>query len=209
MKKTLVLLLSALLALSVFTACGGGSAAPAADTSTPAAQSEQFQTIGDVMDYEENRQFACYDGLFVYVFEKDGVFYRVRAKLDEASQKALDEADVMDEDYDEQVKAAVSGLSIDVQENLSEQIPSQAELDAMAGKTGQELLEEGYVINGYDLESMKFWMDKGPFSYEVYFDYEGEPMENTEDFDEAEAVAPLSVKSVTFDNLSSDATTVE
>jgi hypothetical protein len=84
-------------------------------------------------------------------------------------------------------------------ENLSEQIPPQTELDKLIGKTGKELLDDGWMTSGcYDLEDMVFNMDKGMFSYNVSFESNGVKPDNTDDFIDREAIQPLIVKSISY-----------
>ena len=93
-------------------------------------------------------------------------------------------------------------------ENLSEQILTQDQLDQLKGKTGQELLRDGWTCSGsFNLESKEFFLNYGPFLYSVTFD--GEITEkNAEDFDDEAGIRELTVKSVQFSELG-DATTIE
>ena len=94
-------------------------------------------------------------------------------------------------------------------ENLSAQIPSQETLDALIGKTGEELLNdgwtcEGWTFEGQNLNELVFHLNHGPFAYDVTFDgTEDLP----EDFDEAN-LNPLTVASITCSGIG-DATAIE
>ena len=81
-------------------------------------------------------------------------------------------------------------------EDLTGQKLTQEEMDALAGKTGRELMEAGWYTNGYNLEDMEFWMGYGPFEYTVAFN-EKVAEENWDTFEE-EDIADMTVKSVTF-----------
>jgi hypothetical protein len=47
---------------------------------------------------------------------------------------------------------------------------------------------------------MEFWLYKGPFAYTVVFESD-QKYENTDDFDLWAAIAPLTIKSVTYNGL--------
>ena len=110
----------------------------------PAADPAQFKTIGDVLEYESPSS-CCYEDLYIHIFEKDGVFYRVDADItEEISQKVFD-IDYFDPDKDQKTRDLLGDLPIRRTFVLSEALLSQAELDALAGKTGQDLLDMGFV----------------------------------------------------------------
>ena len=207
MKKTIAVLLACLMAMSLLTGCGAGTAPAAASAAsgTSEAETPSFQTIGDVLSYEENRQYAYDENYYVYVFEKDGTCYRAVAELTAEVSEALNGLDILNENHDEKMAEIVSPLEISRLENLTEQMPSQEELDALVGKTGQELLDDGWTSGGYNLDEGEFWLNKGAYAYTVTFN---ETVEQTEDFDEYEAIGPLTVKSVVCTGIG-DATNLE
>ena len=94
-----------------------------------------------------------------------------------ASEKTMDALFALEwdaPDRDKQERELLGPIVIDKIENLSEQIPPQSELDKLIGKTGKELLADGWMTSGcYDLEEMVFGMDKGMFSYDVSFESNG------------------------------------
>ena len=93
-------------------------------------------------------------------------------------------------------------------ENLSEQIIDQKDLDKLVGKTGKELVEEGWKYNGsYDLGNMNVEMENGPFQYTVTFDGEVDE-KDYEDYDVEKGTANMKVTKVKF-NTVGDATSVE
>ena len=106
-----------------------------------------------------------------------------------------------DEDKDQKVRDLVSPLEVARLENLTEQIPSQEELDKLVGKTGQDLFDDGWDYYYYNLDEMEAGLNHGPFAYIVKFAYEGEPMVNSDDFDFYEAFKDLPVTSVTYDGI--------
>ena len=77
----------------------------------------------------------------------------------------------------------------------------QEELDKNVGKTGQELFDDGWTYWYYNLEDMEAGLYYKDFAYTVRFEYDGEPMVNSDDFDFYEEFKDLKVSSVTFDGL--------
>ena len=212
MKNTIALLLSLALILGL-TACGGSaapsaSAAPEAEnaesasaaqeTQAPeAADNAEFHTMADVFAYDSDN-YASGGDYYIYVFEKDGIIYRATAKFPPDVSEKVAAIDIFDEQYDAKVREAVAPLEIEKLDNLSEMIPPQEELDALVGKTGQDLLDDGWTIWSYQLDIMEFGLHHGPFAFTVVFDGE---LEMTDDFDEYAAIAPLTIKSVTYDGI--------
>ena len=212
MKNTIALLLSLALILGL-TACGGSaapsaSAAPEAEnaesasaaqeTQAPeAADNAEFHTMADVFAYDSDN-YASGDDYYIYVFEKDGIIYRATAKFPPDVSEKVAAIDIFDEQYDAKVREAVAPLEIEKLDNLTEMIPPQEELDALVGKTGQDLLDDGWTIWSYQLDIMEFGLHHGPFAFTVVFDGE---LEMTDSFDEYAAIAPLTIKSVTYDGI--------
>jgi hypothetical protein len=212
MKNTIALLLSLALILGL-TACGGSAASSASaaqetenaesvsvaqEAQAPeAADSPEFRTMGDVFAYDSDN-YASGDDYYIYVFEKDGIIYRATAKFPPDVSEKVAAIDIFDEQYDAKVREAVAPLEIEKLDNLTEMIPPQEELDALVGKTGQDLLDDGWTIWSYQLDIMEFGLHHGPFAFTVVFDGE---LEMTDDFDEYAAIAPLTIKSVTYDGI--------
>lgn len=205
MKRLVSLVLAVLMVMALLTACS------APDSSTGTFDPSQLKTMKDVFAASggESNQEGFTETDYVYVMEVDGVYYRAVAKLPKDVSEKIWEIEFDDAKRDKKVKDLVSPLEVISVENLSEQIPPQEELDKLIGKTGQELFDDGWGDNWYyDLEDMTAGLNHGPFGYNVKFEYDGEPMENTDDFDFYEAFKDLKVASVTYEGLG-DATNLE
>ncbi|MBR4979791.1 MAG: hypothetical protein IKX77_04495 [Clostridia bacterium] len=167
---------------------------------------KSLKTIEDAVnanDYEY-WQSTAYEEYYVYVFGVDGKYYRVQAPMPKETFDAIMELDYEEEGYDDRFDELVFPLEIEIYENLSDKIPPQSELDKLVGKTGSELLDEGWYCEGYYLDDNMFYMNKDPFAYIIYFDGVFETLEK----DEYEALGAMTVKSVEFYGLG-DASYVE
>ena len=166
--KNTVLVLAAVLTLGLLAGCGNTQPAEeetsgSAETEGAGVDLESIKTLGDAFtlegkdEYSEQR--ASYGGKYVYAFAVDGVAYRVIADLPDDIFDQILELD-FDEDYDKKEQALVKDLEVTTAENLTEQILSQEELDALVGKTGQELFDAGWRSGMfYNTETMEVWLE--------------------------------------------------
>ena len=211
MKKGFVFVLSLLIVLTLFAACGKKeSNDPTPTNNAPASDTLSVETIGDALALTGEGEFqsATLGKAYVVVFEKDGVYWRVIAELTPEQHDAIFALDILDEDHEQKEKELVSPLTVTKCENLNEKKLSDDDMTALVGKTGAELFDSGWTTGmGYDLESMEFYLEYAPFMYTVTFEKQ-EQLENTDDFDEEAAVASLKVVSVSFSGLGNSATEI-
>lgn len=185
MKKALMILLAALMIL-------GSVALP----KMAAAEEYEFKTLGETYGYSSDDP-ANFGDICISVFEKDGVWYHVECDIPGEINEKI-EALEWDENYDANVKALLADLPVTKVIVLSDYLLPQAELDALAGKTGQELLDMGFVpMEEYDFgdTETRIVLAKGCFDYEVCF-AEAVPAQRVPNLEEI--AAPLTVKSVAF-----------
>ena len=197
MKKILTVLLAVLLILGA-AACAKKDE-PAAPAST-GTELSQWKTLGDIWDFE-SPGYGCENNQYARLFVMDGLYYRADAALTEERFQQLMDVDVFDPEAEQKTKALVAELPIEHLYTLTDVLLSQAELDALKGKTGQELLDMGFVPQGsYGFsEAEKIsWasLDKGPFEYKIDFveqlTVEGDP-------NVAEVIRPLTVKAAAWE----------
>lgn len=224
MKKLMTLLLAVLLVLGA-AACSNEGAKPAeavqqpTQAPQPTTQSQsievpqateapmpdqeppEFKTMGDVLDFDSPAS-ACYEDLYIRIFELDGVFYRAEADVTPDIFQQLFDIDYFDEEKEQKTRAAVGDLPIRQLYDLSETVLPQEALESLAGMTGQDLLELGLVPTGsygFGEDVSIVYMEKGPFEYEVEF---VEHVPGEENPNVAEKIRPLTVKSVALNSLS-------
>lgn len=203
MKKLLTVLLIALLILS----------AAACAKNTPASSSvdlTQWKTLGDIWEYEFWGS-VVEEGTYIRAFKAEDGYYRVETDVPQDVAEKLDAIDFFDKTGEEQEKALMKDLPIKTIINLSEVLLSQSDLDALAGKTGQELLDMGFVpqgSNGFSTQEQLSWatLEKGPFVYEVTFQ---EYVDVDDDPNIAAVIRPLTVKSAELVGLSQYSTEKE
>ena len=206
MKKVLSLILVLMMSAMALAACG--STDDSGSGSGDAASVDSLKTIGDIIALNaEEIQSAVDDDTGVYAFRLGDKYYRAKAAISEEASKAYFDIDYMDEDYEEQQKEIVSPLEINEIEDLSDQMLTQEQMDALTGKTGQELQDEGWQFSGHDLETMEFWMNYGPFLYTVVFDGSVDEADY-DSFEDESGTKHMTVKSVVFNALG-DATNIE
>ena len=142
---------------------------------------------------------------YVYAFEQDGNTYRAICDIPEETTQAIFDLDFDDPEYEKAYRELVSPLPVKAIENLTEGMPTQEEAEQYLGKTGQELMDDGWTVQFYNLEDMQFGMYYGPYSYAITF--QGE-VKDPENFDEYTDMGGLTVAAITCDGIG-DATNVE
>ena len=189
MKKLLILLCAVLLLC--------GCAEQTAVQPDTEADSEPIATLGSVLGEGAEIYASAYnEDRYVCVFGKDGAMLRAVARLTPEAYQAL-----RDGSESAELLAAMETESV---EDLTAAMPRQAELDRLVGKTGGELLDDGWEIVGHTIyndfmSSTVFYLVKGFYSYTVQFD---EAVSVDENFSEADAMRPLTIASVTCDGVS-------
>ena len=206
MKKITAYVLILMLAVILCAGCGtsGDGKAP----SGSGASSEEiasWKTLGDLEEYEYYG-YGYSSETYVKVFIQNGVFYRAIAKLPSDISDTLFELSYEDPDHDQKQDELLAPIELVKVENLSEQILPQEQLDQLVGKTGEELLNEGWTAySSYNTETSEVYMDFGPFQYRITF----EGTLDIQDDDVEAAIQSLKVKKAVFFNISSSATEVD
>lgn len=151
-----------------------GDAASVDQTSQAASvDSSAWKTLGDALVAQTSSMESGWDdNYYVNVFEAGASYYRVVAKMDAEASKRMDEVDWIADDVDWQIQDAVGGLPLVSVEDITDERLSQEELDGLVGKTGQELVDAGFVFQDYYMyggEETGANFAKGPFCYMLTF----------------------------------------
>ena len=163
MKKTLAILLSLMLACAALGAAAEGAQAPAAAEPTeaeapavteapaqPAEAAPLFATVGEALEKGEatGSGTTFNDEQFVTVVRYNDRFIRVVASMDKETMAQL-EALFASEDYENmgaKQDALFAPRPVLYTEDLTDAALSQAELDALAGKSVAELTAQGFEL---------------------------------------------------------------
>ena len=184
MKKLLTILFVIAL-MTAFTACGGAS---------------EPKTLADVYDLETENFMEAYDAeYYACYYAIDGKYTRVSATM---TQDLYDQADAIsfdDPDRDAKVKEILGPVEVTDVQDITALVPAEDDVSALVGKTGQELMDEGYdltyfAVNG-DVTSVSATKD-----YCAYlFDFDG----TVKDDDPAwkDKVAKMKVTEASFQDL--------
>lgn len=138
---------------------------------------------------------------YVYAFEQDGDVYRAEAELPEETSEALFALAWDDPEYEQKERALVEPLKVTEIVNLSAAAPTQEELDALIGKTGAELFDDGWYSQGWNLEDMEFYMGHGVYGFTVTMAGE---VPSSDDFSD-ESINDLVVTAVRYEGVENPA----
>ena len=156
-----------------------------------------LKTIGDVFDIESDVVSRGSAGsLYVCAVATDSAAFRAIANMPEDVEKQYYEADIFDDSYEDTITALVRDLEIAQLQDLSDRRLGSEQLEALAGKSGREIFDEGFECSGYSIteEETIFWVTKDPFEYTVHCNELLSQDEEIEDYDTA--FAGLTVKSM-------------
>lgn len=195
MKKLLVVLFALLLTASMSACNDGGKKSEKNDTI-------KIKTIGDAFRFaSENEEGVAWeydqDEVVVAYYDEDTIL-RYSGHFSEAIYNKLEEINFFDEERNEKYAEILDAVLVEKTEDLSDKIPTQKKCDSFIGKTGQDLLDIGAFLGGYDLndeDNPKFFINIGLFQYEMTFNGH---IEYEEDLDEVETIKTLTVKEVTY-----------
>ena len=148
----------ALVASPLLAACGNSSnQQPASEATTSDEESKaseldmkSWQTLGDALEHATGSlSWGSNDKYIVCVFEADDALVRAVGEMEPGVDEKMGEVDFFADDHDEQIAQIIGVLKLESAEDLSGDIPSQEELDALVGKTGQQLQDDGYAFESY------------------------------------------------------------
>lgn len=133
-----------------------------------------WETLGDVFAAaEEDPSYGYDEGTYVAVVSVNGRRVYVTARMTPEVYEALCGVDVTASDATKKAEDALSPLELTTVEDITDEVLPQAELDALVGKTGKDLVDEGFAFSSYLMyggeEGTIASFDKGYYSYEITF----------------------------------------
>lgn len=126
----------------------------------------EVQVIGDILALPSYGS-GYTDKIYVAAFELNGTLYRVSADLDEETAGKLFELSYDDPERDQKEIELIKDLPVTRIDNLSEAVPSEEELAGYEGKVISDLLQEDWIVSGYDSYDMVCFMVHGVNAYRV------------------------------------------
>ena len=220
--KLTVLAIVLSLVCAMLSACGGqpqqsgssaaASASSSGQSSVAAASVDVagWKTLGDVLSVATGNPAAGFDGTtYVAVFEVGDSFVRVLAKMDAAKGEKVFELDSSADDRFKQLADLIGDVEIESAEDITTDRIGQPDLDAYVGKTGQNLIDDGFTFADYYMyggDETGAMMDKGYFSYGVVFDMQ---VSESRIGDEGAAIKDATVKSISYMSIANAATDLE
>lgn len=210
MKKLVSVLLVALLAISL-AACSNQGGNSSQGSSQGSESSEGFdlstlKTLGDLYQIDpEHCDYGMSETRIAMVLHTEDLAIRGRADVSAQQNEAIDAIDFFAEDRDDQMLEIFKDIPFTSVEDLSKGIPSEEEINAFVGKTGQDLLDagfgggSGYMMGGGEYE---FYLSQGDYEYVVIFN---DVTEVPDEQSVEEFIVPLTVKSITYFGISQNA----
>lgn len=147
---------------------------PAAEPAAP-VDVDSWKTLGDALASKTADMGSSHDdNHYIAVFEAGDKVIRVVATLDSETARKIDDLDPLAANYEKDLNELIAGLELESAQDITDDELSQAELSALVGKTGQELVDDGFVFVDYAMygaeDESAANMDKGFFSYCITFD---------------------------------------
>lgn len=194
----------------------GGQASQGGDASSGGAEQTQaamdvtsWTTLGDAMAYsaEGGKSTASWDEKhYVTMFDTTGGgVVRVVAKMDPETYDAFGELSILDDDYNEKFLEVMGGLELESAEDLTDGVMTQDQLDAYKGKTGQDLVDAGFVFESYSMyggDETDATMSQGYYAYNVTFDV---GITDSQSEDEGASIMGATIKAMEFAGASNEA----
>ena len=143
------------LALGLLSACGGQQAAIKSSSGADAAAASTvdtsgWKTLGDALAAKTEVVASGWDDkYYIVALKADDSLFRVVAKSKKGIQDKTGELDFQADDYNDKLLEIIGDLEIVSVEDLTAEVPTQEQLDAMVGKTGQELIDDGWAFQSY------------------------------------------------------------
>ena len=215
MKKTIKIVAGVALACALAVAPLAACTSASTDSGSESGSAEQasgvdtssWKTLGDALAAAtEDPSYAYDENYFIAEIHVNDSVVRVVAKSSQEGIEKTYDLDFAAEDYHEKFDAIVGEFEIVSAEDITSDQLSQAEMDALVGKTGKELVDDGFKFESYVLYGGEGGsaanMGKGYFTYMVSFD--GNVSEDQAE-DGGEAIMDAKVTEVQLVGMSMDA----
>ncbi len=193
MKKVIGILLILTVLLSMSACSSKKEAAPVCP----------YQNVGEAVRIGgAEGMISFWDKTLVYIFHDNDKLIRISAEMTPDLSAKASEA-LFSEDGWSNLADTLSDTPVATYEDLTSAIPDQKKLDKLTGKTGQQLLDDGFEIVGYSIdEETVFFLEKGLFEYNVTFN-ETITVDEPDEEEQIEILKSLTVKRAEYTGVSS------
>ena len=161
-----------------------------------------FKTMADVFAASgDDPNVGSSGNQFICVIENDDICTRFIANMPADMTQKLYDLDIFDDNYKQNELDLVKELEIARVDDLKAGVPTQQELDKYINSTVADLEAFGFEMSGWSVIGTEgeFTFDCGYYEYAVTFN---EPLSEGTDYNETGATDGLTVKSVTYNQLS-------
>ncbi len=221
-KTKLALVVALAMALAVVLASCGSSSTPslsasgssqAESTSAPASSAGQpgassaaastdvssWKTLGDALAAASGNPGSTFDdNHYVAVYEVGDKLIRVVAKMRPGTYNTISSLDMLADDYSKKLADRAGDLELESAEDITANKLSQNELNAYIGKTGQDLISDGFKFSNYYYyggNETGAAMDKGYLCYGVTFNV---GVSDNQPEDNGAAIKDATIKAIEF-----------
>lgn len=199
--KILCFLLVLIMA-AAFTACGGnsdgGSDSESSDT--------EVKTMGEIFALEvDDQTLSVAPDKVVYIYTIDGKPTRVEAAITEEMYSEIDAIPFDDEDRDAKIHKILEGVEVTRTDDMSEYVPTDEEVEALVGKTGQELIDAGFDMEACIVDGNVTTVNAARDYAEYMLEFDGTVDDESDEW--AAELAELKVTSASYTGLAYTAVT--
>ncbi len=204
MKKSIAAIICLALVFS-FAAC---SADKGNTNDNTAADVLSLTSISDIVKLAADSNSSGWDdNNYIYAFTIGEKSYRAVAEITPDINTKIGELDFMDEQYNEKLADILKDAKFVEIKDISDGMMPQAELDKFVGKTGKDLIEAGFESgSSYFVSEDQIEISLANGFYEYIVQFEGNVTTEALDEDFDAAIADLTVKSITYSNISDKVT---
>jgi hypothetical protein len=174
-------------------------------TQATGVDTSSWKTMADALAVGDSKSAMWNDKYYVCGIGNDnGALFRVVAEVTPDFEEKYFAVDPSDADYDKKQNEIVGTLKVVSVEDLTPKVLGKDVLDAYVGKTGQDVIGDGFTFVSYSMyggdETMAA-MDKDNISYNVTFD--GTVPDDKDD--NGDSLKELKVKSIEVGTISDSA----
>lgn len=195
--KKLYAVILAFILMGALAACGGGGDSGSDSGNDSGTSGGEPKTLADAFAVEvDDQSMVILSDKVVYIYLSEGKLTRVEASINEDIYNEADAIPFDDEDRDQKVRDILGPAEITRIDDMTDTIPSEDEVNALIGKTGQELLDDGFALESCYSEDESCTVNVSKNYAEYMLEFDGAV--NDEDDSWKEEITALKVTSASY-----------